>query len=646
MATVKKKEAVSSNNFHIDKNIEILTKYKTSKQWFWSGFTRFPLRYLLATIFLGISTFSTTKTLALVGDVLGIIQRNLSTRLTDFLSSNVEGLTSISVVSSEVTMFTPDFVKAIIWMIVYVIIAWVTLSANIAIWTDTSFQVQRDMRQEFYEVIQEHSMAFFDVNDSGVILSMGMNEINQVRMAYSPAIRNLLGSVMTIVISTALLWTYDWIIGVVFLASFIIYLIVAWLYAAKVAPIRRKLATDLGELSSISQEMFKGVDVVRAFDNHSKEINKFNKVSLEYADDMRREGYLSAFYWPAVISIVVSAGAFAFGMYSVIVGRYTGVIAIGTLLSIMSLLLNLNRQNFMIPQRLIMLQAGLQNSERLWKLMDFEDPLVQPSEPIEGKWDKAVVFEDVNFAYPGTEKLVLKNVSFSIPAGARVALIGGPGSGKSTILKLLLRLYDPNTGSINIDGSNIRSMHTSYVRENVTMVEQDIFLFSDTIRANIAFANPNATDEEIRIAAERAQIAQFISSLPDGYETIIGERGVTLSGGQRQRIAIARALLSNPNLLLLDDSTSAVDIKTELRLRYAMDELMKDRTSIVVTQRLTTLVAADLIILMRRGEVIDIGNHIELIQRCPDYQFMCQHLPIANGDNICSDSVSSEGGKN
>ena len=626
MVTVGKENLYSNNHYGVEIQSVILQKYKNSTRWFWSAFTRYPFRYLLGIILLVVSTYSSTKTLALVGDVLGIIQRNLSLKLTSFLPINISEITTLGWGQTTINMFTPDFVRTIIWMVIYVIIAWVTLSANIAIWADTSFRVQRDMRQEFYEVVQNHSMAFFDVNDSGVILSMGMNEINQVRMAYHPSLRNLLGSVMTIVITTVLLWIYDWIIGVVFLVSFILYLIIAWIYAAKVAPIRQKLATDLGSMSSISQEMFKGVDVVRSFDNHEKEITKFNKVSLEYADDMRREGYLSAFYWPAVISILVTAGAFAFGIYSVIIGRY---VSIGILISILSLLLNLNRQNFMIPQRLIMLQAGLQNSRRLWKVMSFKDPLEQSETPIEGTWNKEVVFENVSFAYPGTEKLVLTNVSFSIPAGARVALIGGPGSGKSTILKLLLRLYDPSSGRIKINNSNIKDMHTSYVRSNVTMVEQDIFLFSDTLKANIAFAKPDATDEEIKVAAEKAQIDQFIESLPEGYQTIIGERGVTLSGGQRQRIAIARALLSNPNLLLLDDSTSAVDIKTELRLRYAMEELMKNRTSIVVTQRLTTLVAADMIILMKKGKVVDIGHHKELIQRCSDYQFMCQHLPIA-----------------
>ncbi|MCG3223229.1 MAG: ATP-binding cassette domain-containing protein, partial [Candidatus Heimdallarchaeota archaeon] len=303
-----------------------------------------------------------------------------------------------------------------------------------------------------------------------------------------------------------------------------------------------------------------------------------------------------------------------------------------------------NRQNFMIPVHLINLQAGIQNSKRLWEVMNFDDPLTQPVEPQEADWEKAVSFKDVNFVYPGTEKYVLKNVSFTIPSGARVALIGGPGSGKSTILKLLLRLYDPTEGRIEIDGATITDMHTSYVRDNVTMVEQDIFLFSDTLKANISFSRPDATDVEIQRAAERAQIAQFIESLPKKYETIIGERGVTLSGGQKQRIAIARALLSDPKLLLLDDSTSAVDIKTELRLRYAIEELMKNRTSIVVTQRLTTLVAADIIILMKKGEIVDIGTHKELLERCPDYQFMCKHLPMVDGVGTSGCNDTTKGG--
>lgn len=600
---------------------EVLLKYKSARRWFWSFFQRQPLMYGFALALLVTSTYLTTKTIALIGDVLDVLLMDISAG----------------------TIFSSEFNSLIVRMVTFILISWVSFSLNIYIWADATFRVQRDMRQEFYEVIQDHSMAFYDVNDSGVILSMGMNEINQIRMAVHPGFRMLLSSMFTIIITTILLIQYNWIVGVVLAVSFVIYLIIAWRYAAKVGPIRQKLATDLGDLSAISQEMFRGVEVVRAFDNHDKEINKFNSKSLEYADDMKREGYLSAFYWPALITIAVTAGAFAYGLWMV-TSQVGTSFTIGVLISILGLLLSLNRQNFMIPQRLILLQAGLENSQRLWNVMAFDDPLQQPDNPVEGDWEQDIHFKKINFAYPGTEKMVLKNISFTIPTGSKVALIGGPGSGKSTILKLLLRLYDPTEGSIEVDGTSLDSMHTNFVRSNVTMVEQDIFLFSDTLRANIAFAKPDASDEEIKFAAERAQIAQFIESLPEKYSTVIGERGVTLSGGQRQRIAIARALLSDPKLLLLDDSTSAVDIKTELRLRYAMEELMKDRTSIVVTQRLTTLVAADIIILMKRGEIVDIGSHEELLQRCADYQFMCQHLPMAESMGVKRDIDVLEGG--
>ncbi len=612
---VKSSKETNRLNYDADIQQELLNKYKSANQWFWSAFKRYPIQYIIATIVLLISTYTSAKILALVGDIIGIIRDNIKASL---------------------PIFSVAFNETILLMITFVIISWVCLSINIYLWADTSFKVQRDMRQEFYEIIQEHSMAFFDVNDSGVILSMGMNEINQIRMAYHPSIRMLMGSIFTIGITTWLVYEYNWIIGVVLGSTFVIYLIIAWLYAARVGPIRQKLAIDLGDLSSLSQEMFKGIDVVRSFDNHQKEIKKFDLVSEKYASDMKREGYFSAFYWPALLTILVTAGAFIYGL--IIIGD------VAILISILTLLLNLNRQNFMIPAHLINLQAGIQNSKRLWEVMNFDDPLTQPVEPQEADWEKAVSFKDVNFVYPGTEKHVLKNVSFTIPSGARVALIGGPGSGKSTILKLLLRLYDPTEGRIEIDGATITDMHTSYVRDNVTMVEQDIFLFSDTLKANISFSRPDATDVEIQRAAERAQIAQFIESLPKKYETIIGERGVTLSGGQKQRIAIARALLSDPKLLLLDDSTSAVDIKTELRLRYAIEELMKDRTSIVVTQRLTTLVAADIIILMKKGEIVDIGTHKELLERCPDYQFMCKHLPMVDGVGTSGCNDTTKGG--
>lgn len=596
---------------------DILNKYESASGWFWSFIKRYPFMFIFSVFMLLASAYFSTWTTSLIG-----------TALDELLISG----------------FSPEFNALIIQMLVLVAGSWVGTASGMFLWFIASFRVQRDMREEFYEVIQKHSMAFFDTHDSGNILSLGMNEINQMRMAINPSIRNLIRSAFSISITIIFLYNADPYIGLIILVTFLIYFIIAWRYAAKVGPIRQKLSSDLADLSSLSQEMFRGIDVVRSFDSHDKEITKFGHKSTEYAEDMKKEGYLSAFYWPSLLTVVMTALAFGIGLYNV-AGGYRGY-TIGVLITILALLIALNRQNFMIPSMLILMQAGLQNTKRLWNLMAFEDPLKEPEETKKSQWKEAISFNNVNFAYPGTDKLVLKDVSFTIPTGSRVALIGGPGSGKSTILKLLLRFYDIKDGTIKINDTNISDIHTSDIRKHATMVEQDIFLFGDTLKANIAFAKPDATDQEIKEAARKAQIAQFIESLPEKYETVIGERGVTLSGGQRQRVAIARALLSNPKLLLLDDSTSAVDIKTELRLRYAMEELMKNRTSIIVTQRLTTLVDADMIILMKRGQVVDIGTHNELISRCEEYQFMCKYLPMSDKMKDCGTSQLNGGGNN
>ncbi len=421
-------------------------------------------------------------------------------------------------------------------------------------------------------------------------------------------------------------------------------MILAWRYAAKIGPVRRELATELGNVSSASQEAFRGIDVVRSFDNEDFEDEKFAITSNRLAEKTKEEGYLSAFYWPALILIIITAASFGIGLFWV----SKGTLKFGQLTSMIILLIQLVTLNFMIPQRLLSLQAGLVNANRIWGVMTFDDPLIEPKDRLVADWSKDLVFDNVTFKYPGTERDVLNDISFRIKPGSRVSLIGGPGSGKSTILKLLLRLYDPTKGSISLNSVKFKDIQTYDIREDVVLVEQDIFLFAASLKDNITFSKPDATDEEMKTAARRAQIDKYIESTPDGYETIIGERGVTLSGGQKQRVAIARALLANPKLLLLDDSTSAVDIKTEARLRAAMEELIKGRTSIIVTQRLSTLVESDLIIFLDKGRVVDIGSHQELIRRCPEYQSMLSLLPM--GDEIIKAAMnqtdlSATGGK-
>lgn len=315
---------------------------------------------------------------------------------------------------------------------------------------------------------------------------------------------------------------------------------------------------------------------------------------------------------------------FGYGIYGVSNGFFT----YGQLTAMLTLLIQLGTQNVMIPRRLLIIQAGIVNAQRIWNVMNFDDPLEEPTVRLEPDWDENLIFDNVSFKYPGTEREVLKNISITIPPGSRVAIIGGPGSGKSTFLKLLLRLYDPTEGKILVGQNEFKDMHTYDVRKDVVLVEQEIFLFKSSFRENILFSCPEASEEDMKIAARKAQIADFIESTTDGYDTLIGERGVTLSGGQKQRIAIARALLANPKLLLLDDSTSAVDIMTEIQIRTAIEELIKGRTSIFVTQRLSTLLSSDMIIFLSKNRILDLGTHEELILRCRAYQEMISLLPM------------------
>ncbi|MHA1740227.1 MAG: ABC transporter ATP-binding protein [Candidatus Heimdallarchaeota archaeon] len=610
-------------------DIQLATeKYKSAAGWFWSGLIRYPGLMITSWIFM------------LITAVLAVIPGILLGLGIDILKT--DGFGSV-------------FIYIILGIVGAALLTWATSFISSYLWGLAGYRFERDIRQEFFDVVQEHSMAFHDQHDSGVLLSMGMNETNQIRFAYHPSLRHLINSFLSIILTTIYFFIRipvgsnfigvgKWEIGLGITFGFVVYVILAWRYAAKIGPVRRELATELGNVSAASQEAFRGIDVVRSFDNEDFEDEKFAETSNRLAEKTKQEGYLSAFYWPALIMIILTAISFGIGLFWV----SNGTLKFGQFTSMITLLLQLIVLNFMIPQRILSLQAGLVNANRIWDVMTFADPLIEPKVKTVADWSKDLVFDNISFVYPGTKRKVLNDVSFRIKSGTRVSLIGGPGSGKSTILKLLLRLYDPTSGSISLNSVKFRDMQTFDIREDVVLVEQDIFLFAASLKDNITFSKPNATEEELKTAARRAQIDKFIESTPDGYETIIGERGVTLSGGQKQRVAIARALLANPQLLLLDDSTSAVDIKTEARLRAAMEELIKERTSIIVTQRLSTLVESDLIIFLDKGRVVDIGSHRELIQRCPEYQSMLSLLPM--GDEIIKAAMnqvdsSANGGK-
>jgi ABC-type multidrug transport system fused ATPase/permease subunit len=542
--------------------------------------------------------------------------------------------------------FTTDFINLVIEIAVLALIYMGMYFVVGYAWAVVTLRWERDARQDFFEALQEFSMTFHDVIDSKRLLSVAMQDINWVRLSLNPALRNLTYSIASFGITALFLMAYDLTPGLtgfltlggfpipVFTVIMIIgtplYLWFAYRYANAVEPVRRSRSEQMETLTSVSQGVFRGIEVVRAFGKEKSEKEKFQNVSQEYKELVTQEGRLAAFYIPALVLIGMTTLAFFYGGYAVL----AGVLDVGTLTSVLSLLLSLQGFNFMLPRMLLMLRGGYVNAQRIVKILNWEDPMEEPlEEATDVDWRNDIVFDNVSFKYisenGNNDHYALKNFSIRIPAGSRVALIGGPGGGKSTVLKLLLRLYDPNDGQVTVDGVDLRNVRTSTVRDHVGLVEQDIFLFRMTVKENIAFGNTDASQEEVVEAAKRAQAHEFIEVLPKGYDSMIGERGMTLSGGQRQRLAIARAIIQDPQILLLDDSVSAVDAQTEYKLRQALDEVMKGRTSVTVTQRLRTLLESDLVIMVDKGELVAAGCHEDLLKTSQEYRMIFEKLPGA-----------------
>ncbi len=576
-------------------------KYNSATHWYLSFLWRSPGLVLLS---LGISLISVFLTLfpsILLGQAFSILQS--------------EG-------------FSQTFLLICLGIIVTALLSFgITFVANYS-WTIAAFRYERDIRQEFFDIIQEHSMTFHDEIDSSSLLSMAMNEISQMRMGVNPSMRMLSSSFLSMIFITIIFLAFDPIYFLIALFGFPLYLFLVVRYAAVIGPIREELASRLAVVTRDSQEIFRGIEVVRSFNKEDQENKRFALGSANYADIVTTEGRLSAFFWPALVLIALTAIIFGLGLINLADNPTT----IDTFTSSVSMLLSLQFLNFMLPMAILNIRAGKANADRIWSKMTWQDPVPDTAqEGVIPDWGGEIVFEDVSFSYRSSSKPALKNINLTIPSGSRIAVIGGPGSGKSTFLKLLLRLYDPTDGQIKINGTPLTEIPAAEIRQGVTMVEQEVFLFSASVRENIAFANPNASDEEIISAAENAQALKFIEKLPQGFETRIGERGSKLSGGQRQRIAIARAILADPKVLLLDDSASAIDSKTELLLRRALDKLMEDRTSIVVTQRLRTLIESDFIVLFDKGEICAYGSHDKMLDSCPQYQMIFEALPEVVG---------------
>ncbi len=470
-----------------------------------------------------------------------------------------------------------------------------------------------DIRDAIYDHLQRMSFAYYDKAQTGQLMSRATVDVEAVRMFFGMGLLTLFQTVFLVVGIAYLLISLDWKLALLTLAFFPA---IAWRTIAvgrRLQPMWLRVQQVMATLGIRLQESLTGVKVVKAFSTEEEEGQKFYADARKLYDVQIGAARQVAFNMPlmAFLLSLPTALVLWYGGQQVIAGSLTigGVTQFILYLGMMAM--PIRRLGFATNIFSRTVSAG----QRIMEILDAESLVKEKPDAIElGRLKGQVCFENVSFSYNSLGP-ALNNVSFCVPPGQLVALLGGSGSGKSTIVNLIARFYDVSSGRITVDVTDIRDVTLASLRKNVGIAQQDGFLFSATIRDNIAFGMPNAGMEEIIAAATAAQIHDFIQSLPNGYNTWVGEQGFTLSGGERQRLVIARALLMNPSVLILDDSTSSVDAETEHLIRLALDRLIKERTTFIITHRLPIIRNADIILMLEGGQVVEQGKHDELMAK-------------------------------
>jgi ATP-binding cassette subfamily B protein len=483
--------------------------------------------------------------------------------------------------------------------------------------------IERDMREDLYGHLLGLSFGFYDRYQTGQLMSRATVGLQAVRFFLGFGLIFFFQHMITVVSVTVVLLFVDWRLALIALAITPILVLVAYRYSHVSHPILRDVQQQLGEVATVAEESIVGVHVVKAFAQEERRQAQFEDASGSVFDATVRAFRQRALYVPLLSFLPMLAQAAVL----LAAGR---LVVSGSLSLGQFFLFNLLLAMLIVPLRSLGMwigqaQRATASGERIFDVLDepegVEDrPGATPMPPGPGE----IRFEDVSFGYD-PERLVLEDVDLTIASGRTVALIGHTGSGKTTLAALVPRFYDATTGRVLVDGVDVRDVTRRSLRREVGVISQDPFLFSATVRENIAFGAPDATDEQVVEAARAAQAHEFVEALPDGYETVIGERGITLSGGQRQRLAIARAILIDPRILVLDDATASVDATTEARIREGLAEVMKGRTTIIIAHRLSTIQLADEVVVLEHGRVAARGTQAELLEANEVYRELHEH---------------------
>jgi ATP-binding cassette subfamily B protein len=484
-------------------------------------------------------------------------------------------------------------------------------------------KLERSVRDELYLSLLGKSMTFHNLQPVGDTMARATNDVREVNLMFSPGINLVVGSLIFLLMPMFVAGRYHPTLILVPVVYIVIYFVALARYLKTLAPITDEVRATFGEMNTHLSESLDGVEVVKGASQENAEVDRFVVNAQRVRDAFVRQGNLEGRY----VAMLLLGSAYAFGLFHALLLFRSGQIDLGAVVAYFGLLRLLEFPTFVSTFAYSQISLGISSARRILELINHETFLDQNAQGYAGPMKGEVEFRNVSFSYspdgtngrePSQEE-VLQDISFKVKPGQTVAIVSQTGAGKTSLVRLINRTYDVTQGQVLVDGMDVRDWNLAALRSQISMIEQDIFLFSRSVSDNIAFGKPESTQSEVEMAAKSAQADDFIQTFDKGYATVVGERGVTLSGGQRQRIALARAFLTDPHILILDDSTSAIDSATEDKIQRAISNAARGRTTFIITHRLSQIRWADLILVLRKGKIAALGTHAELMKTSEAY---------------------------
>jgi len=482
-------------------------------------------------------------------------------------------------------------------------------------------RLERDIRQELYASLLGKSMTFHNLQPVGDTMARATNDVREIGLMFNPGFNLVIGSANFMLLPLIVAPGYHPSLLLVPALFAISYGLAVWAYLRELRPVSEEVRRTFGEMNTQVSEALDGIEVVKGHAQEAQEVDRFSINASAFRDAFVRQGDIEARYLPLLLLGLAEAGSF---LHALLLFRQ-GSLDLGGMIAFMGLIQLLGFPTFVSLFAYSQVSLGMAGARRILDLILRETQLDQNPTGHAGPMRGELEFRGVGFSY-GEGKVALSDLTFKVRPGQTLAIVGQTGSGKTSLAKLINRIHDVSTGQVLVDGIDVRDWDLASLREQISIIEQDVFLFSRSIAQNIAFGQPSAPEAAIQLAAGQAQAHEFIRGFQDGYGSIVGERGVTLSGGQRQRVALARAFLTDPRVLILDDSTSSIDSATEDEIQRAIFQASQGRTTVIITHRLSQIRWADLILVLRDGRMAALGTHDELMQGSPAYRQIFQRL--------------------